>query len=292
MKVLLTGAHGQVGSELLRNAPGGVEIHGCDADTLDVTDPTAVDNFVAHVCPTLILNCAAYTAVDKAESHESAAFAVNSEGAANLARAASGVGARMVHYSTDFVFDGCQQVPYQPEDQPNPLSVYGRSKLHGEREVLKILGERGLVIRTSWVFSVHGQNFVKSVIRLMREREDIRIVADQVGVPTYAGDLASATWALVSDETRCGVWHLTNSGMASWYDFAVATRDEAVLMGLLPDRTSVQPITASEYPTPAARPPYSVMDANASWIALGAPLPHWRKSLTTMLIELRDRDDA
>lgn len=292
MRVLLTGAYGQVGWELIRCAPEGVELLATDADTLDITRAEAVSSRVEDFRPDLILNCAAYTAVDRAEEESEVAFAVNREGASNLARAASAIGARMVHYSTDFVFGGDQGSPYRPEDRTGPLSVYGESKREGEVAVLDALGDGALVIRSSWLYSTHGGNFVKTMLRLMAERDELKVVTDQVGVPTYAADLARATWLLVDRPAAKRILHVTNSGVASWYDFAMAIRDEALALGMLGSPPKVLPIPTSGYPVSANRPPYSVLDSGRAWGLLGSPLPHWRASLAGMLKELRDVDHA
>jgi dTDP-4-dehydrorhamnose reductase len=212
----------------------------------------------------------------------SAAERVNVHGPTHLASH----GIRLLHVSTDFVFDGLQGRPWRVSDVPAPLSVYGRTKLAGEAPVLALSG-RGLVLRTSWVYSVHGNNFVKTMLRLMASKPELRVVADQFGAPTWARGLAEALWRCAQASTMCGIHHWRDAGSASWYDFAVAIGEEAVHAGLLPAPVPVLPIPASEYPTPARRPSFSLLDCSETWQALGYHPPHWRKQLRQMLRELK-----
>lgn len=288
MIAMITGASGQVGRELIRHVPDEVDVVACDLAELDISDPDAVKSFVETLRPALILNCAAYTAVDRAEQDVERAFAVNGAGARNLASAAAASGSRMIHYSTDFVFDGSQGRPYMPSDDPAPVNAYGRSKLKGEEEVRAVLGQEALIIRTSWVYAVEGANFVNTMLRLFSERDEVRVVADQIGVPTNADDLAQATWKLATDARACGTLHVSNSGVASWYDFAVAIRDEAQALGLLEGCPQVVPIPTLAYPTPATRPHFSVLNAFHAWNLLGAPMQHWRSSLRWLLHRIKE----
>lgn len=291
MKALVTGAAGQLGWELARTAPQGVEVVALDRGDLDISDAAAVSTRVAAERPDAILNAAAYTAVDKAESEREAAFAVNEAGPAHLAAAAADAGARLIHVSTDFVFDGAASRPYRPEDAPNPLGVYGASKLAGERAVAGRLGQRALIVRTGWVYSAHGANFVKTMLRLMGERDALRVVADQVGTPTWARGLAEGLWRLAGAQAG-GTLHWGDAGVASWYDFAVAIQEEAVAEGLLGRSIPVAPIATAEYPTPARRPAYSVLDKAEGWQRSGTVPRHWRAALRAMLKELKGIQNA
>lgn len=285
-RVLVTGAAGQLGFELQRSVPADVTLIAVDIAQLDLTDAAAVERVVAEVAPTHIVNGAAYTAVDRAEEQPERARAVNVDAAATLAQSAARHGARMVQISTDFVFGGMARGPWRPSDAPSPESVYGQSKLDGERAVLAALGGHALVIRTAWLYSAHGTNFVKTMLRLMRERDEVRVIADQIGTPTWAASLARTIWAAVGTPDAAGVLHWTDAGAASWYDFAVAIQEEAVARHLLERAVPVVPISTSEYPTPARRPAYSVLDKSDTTRALGVMPAHWRTNLRLMLDEL------
>ena len=285
MKVLVTGAEGQVGRLMCRLAPAGTEVAGRARAQLDVGDEAAVRQCVAHLRPDVIINAAAFTAVDRAESEAALAGRVNALGPGNLAVAAGEVGARLVHISTDFVFDGAASTPYLPGSPTNPLSVYGRTKLAGEESVQRILPGGSVVVRTAWVYAAEGRNFLHTMLRLMRERGAVRVVADQVGTPTAAGPLAAALWRIAASDL-IGVHHWTDAGVASWYDFAVAIAEEAAALGLLEAAVNVTPITTAEYPTPARRPAYSVLD-KGSLAGLGLVPDHWRRSLREVLGEIR-----
>lgn len=282
MKVLVTGAAGQVGRALLAGAPADAEIIAADRATLDIADGAAVCRLADELRPTHIVNAAAYTAVDRAESEEEAALAINAHAVAHLAEAAQGVGARLVQISTDFVFDGTAGRPYRPDSATAPLGAYGRSKLAGELAA----GADALIVRTAWVYAARGANFVRTMLRLMGEREEVRVVSDQVGTPTWATSLAEAIWLLTTQGVT-GVHHFTDSGVASWYDFAVAIQEEAAARDLLRPTARVVPITTAEFPTPARRPSYSVLDKSRTEGLLGGPAPHWRVNLRRMLDEMR-----
>lgn len=281
MKVLLTGANGQLGTALQRTAPSGTEVVALDRTALDIGDYAAVEAAVAQAQPVLVINAAAYTAVDCAETDADAAWRVNAEGAENLAKASSAIGARFVHVSTDFVFSGGAGVPYLPDDATSPLGVYGASKRGGEAAVEATCPE-ALILRTAWVYGDTGHNFVRTMLRLMAERDEVRVVADQIGTPTYATGLASAIWQLNAVGAQ-GIHHWTDSGVASWYDFAVAIQEEALALGLLNREVPVIPIGTADFPTPARRPAYSVLDKNAAFTLVGSPAPHWRVNLRKML---------
>jgi dTDP-4-dehydrorhamnose reductase len=282
LKVLVTGADGQLGRALQQSAPAAVEVIALGRRGLDLTDRAAIVGTVAHHRPDLIFNAAAYTAVDRAESEESAARLINATAVGELARATASTGARFVHVSTDFVFDGASGRPYRPKDPTGPLGVYGRTKLEGEQAA----GPDALIIRTSWVYAPAGTNFVRTMLRLMGERPELDVVADQIGSPTYAPGLASALWALALQDVR-GILHYTDSGVASWYDFAEAIQEEALAIGLLDRAATIKPIATEDYPTPARRPSFSVLDKADTWRLLGGAAPHWRVNLRTMLGELK-----
>jgi dTDP-4-dehydrorhamnose reductase len=286
MRVLITGRTGQLGRELLQATPPRWEVTAFSSTELDIRDAGAVQATVAEIGPQVIVNAAAYTAVDKAEKEPGVAYATNSQGVANLAGAAGNAGARLIHISTDFVFDGGKSSPYLSTDTPNPTCVYGASKLAGEEQLQSILPGNYLILRTAWVYSSHGYNFVRTMLRLMRERDQLQVVADQVGTPTWAGGLAQAIWLLAEQAALSGIFHWTDAGVASWYDFAVAIQEEALELGLLDRKTIILPIRTQDYPTPARRPSYSVLDKTATWQALGHSAPHWRVNLRKMLREL------
>lgn len=278
MKVLITGAGGQLGTALRANPPEGVTINCYASSQLDIRDREAVLAAAAADMPRIIINAAAFTKVDEAETKPDLANAINNEGVANLAHAANECGARLIHISTDFVFDGRASTPYSPEDTTSPLSVYGRTKRAGEIAA----GPDALIVRTGWVYGPRGRNFVSTMLRLMREREELRVVDDQIGTPTSTSSLAEAIWSLAAADVR-GLWHFSDSGVASWYDFAVAIMEESMAMGILSREISIAPIATDEYPTPARRPRFSVLDKRKTFAALGKDAPHWRSKLRQTL---------
>jgi dTDP-4-dehydrorhamnose reductase len=274
--ILLTGAGGQLGAELVRVLRGQGDVVATDRAALDLCDPDAIVAAVRGVRPALIVNAAAYTAVDLAEQETAPAHAVNARAPGILAEEAKRQGAVLIHYSTDYVFDGARGTPY-PEDAPaNPQNVYGASKLEGERAIAAI-GGHALVLRTSWVYGHSGSNFLVTIRRLAAERDELRIVADQVGVPNWTGTLAAATARIVASGLgtlagRPGLYHLSSTGAASWYDFACA------IVGDVP-RPRVVPITTAEYPRPARRPAYGVLATAKFEEVFGFALPDWREAL-------------
>jgi len=284
MKVLITGAGGQLGQALRGEVPAGMDIVAATSSDLDIGNADTVRAHVAAIAPGLVINAAAYTAVDKAEGDAAAAFRINGDAVGYLAEAARIAGARFVHVSTDFVFDGEAGRPYAPGAPTSPLGVYGASKLRGEQGA----GEGALIVRTAWVYGSRGQNFVRTMLRLMAERDELRVVADQVGTPTWAASLADGIWKLAGADAK-GIYHYTDSGAASWYDFAVAIQEEAIEIGLLDRHAKIVPIPTSAYPTPARRPHYSVLDKEATTAVLGAPPHHWRANLRLMLREVREQ---
>jgi dTDP-4-dehydrorhamnose reductase len=285
LTVLVTGAAGQLGRELQRTAPPDLGLRAFDSRALDVTRPEVVHGVLEREHPDLVIHTAAFAAVDAAEGDAERAEAVNAAGAAHVAEAARKIGARLIHISTDYVFDGLQGRPYGPEDRPRPLNVYGRTKLAGEREVRRISGGTALIVRTSWLYSSQGRNFVRRMLQLLSERGEVGVVCDRVGSPTWARALAEALWAAAALELT-GTHHWTDDGVASWYDFAVAIREEALALGILSRAGTVRPIRSEEFPATAPRPSYSVLDHRATRDALGLPVRHWRENLRLMLQEL------
>jgi dTDP-4-dehydrorhamnose reductase len=286
MKILIAGAGGQVGRALLSCMPEKASVRGVTHADLDIADANAVLALARSERPDVIICAAAHTAVDRAESESELAARVNIEGPRNLAQAAHEIGARLLHISTDFVFDGRASTAYRPDSATHPLSVYGTTKLAGEQAVQAILPERSIIVRTAWVYAAAGNNFMRTMLRVMGAKGHVRVVADQIGTPTAAISLARVLRALVDRPDLSGVYHWTDAGVASWYDFAVAIAEEAAVLGLLPATVRVDPITTAEYPTPARRPAFSVLDSRALLEALSLTPTHWRTALRTELKEL------
>lgn len=285
-RVLVTGAAGQLGRTLVARAPAGIELRALDRAGLDVADTAAVARELDGFAPDVLVNASAYTAVDRAEQQPELAARANALGPRVLAEALATRGARLLHVSTDYVFDGRGSSPYAPDAAPAPLGVYGRSKLEGERAVAATLGARATIVRTAWVYSASGPSFLQTMLRLMRERGAVRVVDDQVGTPTATGPLADALWQLAARDDLGGIHHWTDAGTASWYDFAVAIAEDAFARGLLAARPSVTPIATHEYPTPARRPAYGVLDKRTTWTALEVEPVHWRTRLREVLQEI------
>jgi dTDP-4-dehydrorhamnose reductase len=273
LKILLTGRTGQVGWELERRLGGLAQVIAPERATLDLTRPDSVASVVRSVKPELIVNAAAYTAVDRAESEAVACFRTNAESVAVLAQEAARLGALLVHYSTDYVFNGTKRSPYLETDPTAPINTYGRSKLAGEQEIARS-GCRHLILRTSWVYAMRGHNFLLTMLRLARERPQLRVVNDQLGTPTWAGDIAAATVAALDRPQPIeGLFHTTADGATTWFEFAQRI---LALAGL---GTPVVPIPTSEYPTPAARPAYSVLDSARFQDASGFRIGPWEDRL-------------
>lgn len=280
MRVLITGANGQLGGALQRTAPAHADITAIDVEDVDLPDQAMLTARIAVEAPDVILNAAAYTAVDKAEANEELAREINSDAVKVMADAMAATGGKLVHISTDFVFDGDAMRPYRPNDPRAPISAYGRTKAEGEDH----LREADLLVRTAWVYEAGGANFVRTMIRLMNEREELGIVSDQVGSPTWATGLARTIWALV-EKGASGKFHHSDDGQISWYDFAVAIAEEAHALGLITRIPTIKPITSAEYPTPARRPAFSVLDCSATRELLGDAAVPWRENLRRMLKE-------
>ena len=286
MKVVITGKGGQLAWELEQLAPQAYEIISVGINELDITNESLVSEFIANTKPDLVINAAAYTAVDKAEEDVETAYAVNELGTKYLAEACKKINARILHVSTDFVFDGTSTTPYETDSIPNPINAYGASKLAGDLCLQKILPETSVIVRTAWVYSVNGNNFVKSMLRLMQEKPQLGIIYDQVGTPTWAKGLAQWLWAIAIKPEVTGIYHWTDAGIASWYDFAIAIQELGIEKGLLKGATPVLPIPTSAYPTPAKRPAFSVIDKSSAEEASGLKTTHWRKQLSEMMDEL------
>jgi dTDP-4-dehydrorhamnose reductase len=289
MRILITGADGQVGQDLQRVLLPLGEVIAAGRSQLDLAVPNTLVSTLEGIRPDVIVNAAAYTAVDRAESEPDLAMTVNGVAPGILAATAQDLGALLIHISTDYVFDGEHSHPYQETDAANPLGVYGQTKLQGEIAV-RTACVTHCVLRTAWVYGTFGKsNFVKTMLRLGSEREEIRVVTDQIGSPTWSYDLAGAISHLIAhwQPTLAGTYHFTNSGVASWYDFAIAIFEEAKALGFPLQIQRVIPIPSSGYPTPARRPAYSVLCGDKLSALMGTPAPYWRHSLRQMLAELR-----
>jgi dTDP-4-dehydrorhamnose reductase len=286
VKVLVLGGGGQVARAVAACVPANHKVLLKTRQELDITDEAAVTAAVAASGAAWLVNGAGYTAVDLAEDQTAQAFEINDTAVGLLARAALRAGCRLLHLSTDFVFDGNSSRAYLPSDAPNPVSVYGQSKLGGERRVL-VQDAGGIVLRTAWVYAAQGRNFVLTMLRLMREKEKVSVVCDQISTPTWAAGLAAAIWGLIEVGAPAGVYHWTDLGVASWYDFAVAVQDEALARGLLRREVPITPILSAAYPTRARRPAFSVLDSAATRDLITVPARHWRHNLRAMLDELR-----
>lgn len=287
--VLITGAQGQVGNEFrfLAFTHPQFRFIFTDVDVLDITKPQQVLNFLKKHTPQYIINCAAYTAVDKAENDVPLATRINVNGARNIAKACQAIGATMIHISTDYVYHNSQNTPFKETDKVSPKGVYAKTKLRGDVAALKF-NDKTLVIRTSWVYGIYGHNFAKTMLRLGKERTELNVVFDQIGTPTNARDLAKAILHIIADlnkgivkaEEAKGVYHYSNEGVTSWYDFTKAIFD---IRGI---DCQVLPIESSQYPTPAQRPPFSVLNKNKIKQVFEVKIPHWRESLIGVLKEL------
>lgn len=280
--ILITGANGQLGSELraLAHLYPAYQFIGADRNALPIQDETAVNNWFSKHQPAYCINAAAYTAVDKAEADQEQAYAINANGTGYLSAACATHGAKFIHVSTDYVFNGSSSQPYKETDPTDPINVYGASKLKGE-ELSRQNNPDSIIIRTAWVYSEFGNNFVKTMLRLMKERPSLNVVSDQVGAPTYAADLASAILQIIDKGSwKPGIYHYSNQGRISWYDFAVAIRNHSG------SNCEVHPIPSSQYPTPAKRPSFSLLDTEKIQSAFQLQIPAWEESLLRCLHQL------
>ncbi|MGW8464180.1 dTDP-4-dehydrorhamnose reductase [Pseudomonas sp. CLCA07] len=287
MRILISGQNGQVSRELQRRLGDVGELIVLGRDQLDLAQPEQIRRQVQRVCPDLIINAAAHTAVDQAESEPALAFAINATGPGVLAEEALALGIPLIHYSTDYVFDGSKTAPYNEDDVPNPLGVYGKSKLAGEQAITAVQGQH-LILRTSWVYSTHGRNFLLTMQRLLQEKPELRIVADQIGAPTWAGTIAGSTVALIErwQAGQAGAWgtyHLTAQGETSWFGFAQAIGDALREQGK--PCANLLPIPSADYPTPAARPLNSRLDCSRLQREWGVSQSDWQSALRECLAE-------
>ncbi len=285
MKILVTGAKGQLGQEMYNvlesNMPGSTLY--TDIDELDLTDSKAVELFVTKNEITHIVNCAAYTAVDKAEEDKALCAAVNIDAVKNIANAADAVGAKVIHISTDYVFDGTAHRPYKESDKVNPVSQYGTTKRLGETALIALAPD-SIIVRTSWLYSPYGKNFVKTMLKLGAERQELKVVSDQIGTPTYAADLATAIYKiLVSHQWVEGIYHYSNEGACSWYDFTKAIHRIAGIT-----TCDVIPILSEDYPTAATRPYYSILDKTLIRATYGVQTPYWEESLQNCINRIKN----
>jgi dTDP-4-dehydrorhamnose reductase len=284
VKVLVLGGGGQVANAVLASAGAHRDLTVKSRSELDIGDALAVAQELARSGAQWLINGAAYTAVDLAEDQGPQAFAVNDAAVGVLAQACASANCRLLHLSTDFVFDGRSNRAYLPGDPTNPLSVYGASKLGGERQALR--AGSSVVLRTAWVYASTGRNFVLTMLRLMREKERLGVVCDQIGTPSWAPGIAAAIWGLIDANAPGGIYHWTDLGVASWYDFAMAIQEEGLERGLLSRAIPIAPILSAQYPTRATRPAFSVLDSGATRALIDVPARHWRHNLRTMLDEL------
>lgn len=284
--VLVTGSNGQLGSEIRQKSISvnhNFEFFFTDIAELDITNLNATDKFIKENKINYIINCAAYTAVDKAEDDVDLCYKINRDAITNLGIAASKNKAKIIHISTDYVFDGTADKPYTETDEVNPKSVYGKSKLEGEIELQKVCQD-SIIIRTAWLYSTYGNNFVKTMIKYGRERDELSVVADQTGTPTNAADLAESIIKILDysekEEFRSGIYHYSNEGVTTWYDFTIAIHKDANIS------CSVKPITTDQYPTKATRPQYSVLNKNKIKTTFGISIPKWEDSLSVCIQQL------
>ncbi|HHH43382.1 MAG TPA: dTDP-4-dehydrorhamnose reductase [Gammaproteobacteria bacterium] len=285
MTILVTGANGQLGREtVLALQAEGESCIAIDREEVDFSRPDQVAEAIAAYAADWVINCGAYTQVDKAEQERELAFTINRDAARAVAEGVKRSGGRLLHVSTDFIFGGEQSTPYREDSKPDPLSVYGQSKLEGEQAVREVLPD-ALVVRTAWVYGVHGHNFVKTILRLAGERQELRVVDDQLGTPSWTADIVRAMRSLMKAGAS-GVYQFTNEGVASWYDFAEAIVAAARQVGLPVVAETIRPIPTEDFPLPATRPAYSVMSKVKIRSVLDYPIPHWRESLHAMINNL------
>jgi len=291
LTVALVGDGGQLGktlqSDWAASDPSDFKLHPFSRAELDICSAEQLAQRLDPLNIQLVVNAAAYTQVDKAESEPDQAMAINRDGVARLAQWVADRGSRLIHVSTDFVFDGLTARPRQPSDHTSPLNHYGQSKLAGELAVQANCPDRAVILRTGWLYSRHQPNFVTTMLRLMSERERLGVVSDQVGTPTSTHSLGRLIARIARDQKASGVFHWSDAGVASWYDFAVAVQEEALAAGLLQRAIPITPITTADYPTPAVRPAYSVLDKSTSYQRFAMPAIHWREELRQVIAELK-----
>ncbi|MBB1399449.1 dTDP-4-dehydrorhamnose reductase [Pseudoalteromonas sp. SG44-8] len=279
MNVLIIGKNGQVAWELQQSCPSHITAHALGRNEIDITDPQSIELVITQLKPAIIINASAYTAVDKAESEQDEAYFINATAVEYLAKAATKHNIRFLHISTDFVFDGTKNTPYKVDDQTNPINVYGASKLAGELAIKAHCPDNSAIVRTSWVYSSHGNNFVKTMLRLMAEKEELNVVSDQIGCPTNASGLAKFLWHLAEQVRLEPIYHYSDLGVASWYDFAVSIQNCALDKGKLNKKIPIKPISSLAYPTQAKRPKFSLMQQSDNF-----KRQCWQRNLKKMIV--------
>jgi dTDP-4-dehydrorhamnose reductase len=284
MKVVIIGKSGQLANELIAELPEGVEPLSLGRNDVDITSYSELSAIVQQFKPNIIINASAYTAVDKAESDIDAAYALNETAIKIMAKIAKENNCRFLHVSTDFVFDGESNLAYDVSSRPSPISVYGASKLAGELAITKTYPENSAIVRTSWVYSTFGNNFVKTMLRLMADKDQLGVVGDQIGCPTNAKGLAQFIWLLAGQDDLSPIYHWSDAGVASWYDFAVAIQDLGFRHGLLDKKIAISAIASSAYPTPAKRPKFSLLNSSGSHLT--CKQVYWREHLEACIISL------
>ncbi len=294
-KIVVTGGNGQLGKTLSALCEAGakpavLDVAVLDRQQLDITDSIAIASVLGSLKPECIINAAAYTQVDKAESDSERAFAINETGVANLASWVAANGGTLLHVSTDFVFDGKATRPYTADAAAMPVGIYGRSKLAGEQQLRRLLPINSAIVRTSWLYSEYGNNFVKTMLRLMSERDEIGVVNDQVGSPTSTHSLAALLLTMAHRQFQSGIFHWTDGGAVSWYEFALQIQREGLQQGLLTRKIPVRPLTTAEYPTPAGRPAYSVMDRRRTLSRFSCPRTSWEQELARVITGLKQQN--
>lgn len=288
LKIAVTGANGQLGYQLIKKLTSKVNLLVLDRATLDIANTEAVEKVLIPFAPDIIINAAAYTAVDKAEQEQELAKAINETGPENLAKVANKLDAVLIHVSTDYVFDGCSDKPYVETDSTNPQSIYGLTKLNGEQAIAKNCAKH-IILRTAWVFAEHGNNFVKTMLRLAQSRPELGVVADQIGGPTYAGDIAEAIISIVvqlnpSNDKRFGLYHFSGAPYVSWHQFACSIFEQAVAQQLIAALPKVNAITTAQYPTPAKRPAFSMLNCEKIQQAFSVYPSNWQAALNNLTL--------
>lgn len=281
-RIILLGGFGQLGTLIQESLPSGIELFAFSSADFDIRNLNQHQAIYKDLAPTTIINASAYTQVDKAESEHELAYAVNADGPANIAKSCPD-NCRIIHISTDFIFDGAKNSPYLPADQASPLSVYGASKLAGEEKLLAVRPD-SLILRTSWLYSAQGQNFMNTMLKLMKERDELSVVNDQLGTPTSAHTLAKVVWRFVANRELKGKFHWADQGETSWFDFAVEIQQQALALGLLDKQIPLRAISTQDYPTPAQRPKYSVLDKSETYNAINFTGLNWQDELGKVLM--------
>jgi dTDP-4-dehydrorhamnose reductase len=285
MKIIITGAAGQLAQDLVRTASPDDRIYALPKDELDITRIDQIQRVIKKIQPDRVINTAGYTRVDQAEQEQEQAFAANRDGPRQLAEVLAGTETRLIHYSTDYVFNGEKHVPYTTTDTPGPLNVYGASKLAGERAVINALGKEAIIIRTAWLYSNHGINFVTRMLQLMQTRGTLQVVSDQIGTPTWTRSLAAATWQLIRIPGLHGIHHFCDAGQTNWFEFASTILEIALQHNLTTKHPAILPVQSVDYNSTAKRPPYSVLDCRQTWRLLGHEPDEWKVSLGKLLAE-------